>query len=100
MQALWWGIRDLPWSWIIWQLVNIATYLILWQAIKHYYARAWMKAAPEKAKDMVRDLQRALAESELERQQLTTELAEARGRIAGAKARLRKSEQLSLVERG
>ena len=99
MRAFWWGIRDLPWSWIVWQLVNLLTYVILWLVIQRYYSQAWLRAAPEKARDMVRDLQRALAESEMERQQLTTELARYRGMVAGAQARLRKPEQLELVEK-
>jgi hypothetical protein len=98
--TIWWGIRDLPWSWIVWQLINIVTYLILWQSIKHYYSRQWMKFAPEKARDVVRDAHRALAESEMERQRLEHEVAQLRGMVAGAKARLHKPEQLSLVERG
>ena len=93
-----WLLR-VPWPFIAWMGVYLFTIFAVWQLTAHFYHMEWLKYAPEKARDVVREAHRALAESEMERQRLAAECAELRGRVEGAKARLRKSQQLELVEK-
>ena len=88
-----------PWLLLALQAVNFFVMFWLWQFTKNFYHMKWIEYAPEKARDVVREAHRALAESEMERQRLAAECAELRGRVEGAKARLRKSQQLELVEK-
>jgi len=89
----------IPWPFITWIAIYLLTIFSTWQLTAHYYHMEWLRLAPEKARDQVQAMARALAESELERQRLSSENAELRGRVEGARARLRKTKQLSLMER-
>jgi hypothetical protein len=92
-------ILQVPWAFLSIQVVNFLIMFLIWLFTRYLNEKNWLKFAPDKAKDVVQELRRALVESELERQQLASENAEMRGRIYGAKRRLHKSDQLQLVER-
>jgi hypothetical protein len=91
-------MRHLPWPLIVWQLVNFFAMFVLWVLTKWHLSTEWLRFAPEKARDQVGEMRRALAESELERQRLQTEVSRYRGMVASARQRLEKPKQAELVE--
>lgn len=99
MKVMLWQMRSLPWALIVWQLVNFFAMFVLWVLTKWHLSHEWLKFAPEKAKDQVQEMRRALAESEVERQELTAENARLRGMVRGARVRLAEPRQAELVER-
>jgi F0F1-type ATP synthase membrane subunit b/b' len=99
VKVLWWQLRALPWALIMWQSINFLAMFILWVFTKWHLSREWLQHAPEKARDQVQEMRRALAESEVERQELMAENARLRGMVRSAKVRLSEPRQAELVER-
>ncbi len=99
MKVLLWQARQLPWTLIVWQSVNFFAMFVLWVLTKWHLSREWLRHAPEKARDQVQEMRRALAESEVQRQELMAENARLRGMVRGAKARLAEPRQAELIER-
>jgi hypothetical protein len=92
-------LRAFPWSALIWLAAIVLVALIVWQFTKHHYAIAWSRYAPEKARDIIRQTRKELAEITQKFWQLEAENAELRGRIKGAQMRLAKPRQLELIEK-
>jgi hypothetical protein len=55
-----------PWSFVVWEIVNIFAMYLVYVFTRYYYHREWLKAAPDKARDKIKELYQALAESELQ----------------------------------
>jgi len=81
-------LRAFPWAALAFQAETAIIVLMVWQCTKRYYAREWLRYAPDKARDVVLKARRQLAYSEWERRRLEAEVAELRGMVEGAKARL------------
>lgn len=92
-------LRIIPWPEITRLLVTVLLLWVMWLFTKRYYYKAWLRWAPEKAKDELLQARRELVVQIKLNQRLVTENAELRGRIEGARLRLEQPRRLELVER-
>jgi len=99
MRVLWWYLRGMPWPFVTAMAIGAISLFVVWALTKWSLSQEWIRFAPTKARDQLQAMQRALAESELERQALQAELARYRGMVEAAKARLSRPRDAELVAR-
>lgn len=92
-------LLTVPWAETVRVVVTALLCWVVWLLTKHHYAREWMKWAPEKARDEIGALRRALLAEHKRADRAVGECAKMRGQIAAARQRLDESAALELVEK-
>jgi hypothetical protein len=94
---IWQQIQQVPWAGLAFQAESVIIALMVWQLTKHFYHVAWMRYAPDKARDTIHQLLREKARAAKREKELLEELAEARGQLASVRQGLEKPDQVPLV---
>lgn len=96
-EMIWRNIQQVPWAGLVFQFETAIFCLLVWQLTKHHYHVAWMRYAPDKARDTIKRLLREKARADKREKELLEELAEARGQLAAVRQELEKPAQVPLV---
>jgi hypothetical protein len=94
---IWQQIQQVPWMGLAFQAESAIIALMVWQLTKHHYHLAWMRYAPDKARDTINQLLREKARADKREKELLEELAEVRGQLASVRQGLEKPDQVPLV---
>jgi hypothetical protein len=94
---IWQQIQQVPWAALAFQAESAIIALMVWQLTKHHYHLAWMRYAPDKARDTINQLLREKARAVKREKELLEELAEVRGQLAAVQQGLEKPNQVPLV---
>jgi hypothetical protein len=94
---IWQQIQQVPWAALAFQAESAIIALMVWQLTKHHYHMAWMRYAPDKARDTINQLLREKARADKREKELLEELAEVRGQLAAVHKGLQKPEHVALV---
>jgi hypothetical protein len=94
---IWQQIQQVPWAALAFQAESAIIALMVWQLTKHHYHLAWMRYAPDKARDTINQLLREKARAVKREKELLEELAEVRGQLAAVQQGLEKPEQTPLA---
>ena len=96
--VFWHALAEVPWAELTRLVVTIALCWLTWLLTKLWYAREWLRFAPEKARDQLVAQSRALERERRKVMRLQGECAKLRGQVAAARERLEEPMQLELVE--
>lgn len=94
---IWQQIREVPWGAVLFQIETAVAVLIAWQMSKHHYHVAWIRFAPAKARQVVREAIRQKEAEHQENLRLRQENAQLRGQIAAAQMMLREPQAAPLT---